>query len=308
MISIVVPTRDRARTLKVVARSYFEQALVDEIIFVSDAGSDNTQDVVSEIGRGFPHVSLKFVRNSQRKGASLSRNIGANLALNKYILFVDDDEYLEDNYAAICMEKLLKLNAGAVSGRRVYMIGDETPELALKRFGTGLRSAPRFRPLICEYVNGAQFQGDVEQPITNAIILTTRELLAQYPYDGFYARGNGYREETDYQMNLFVNNHTIVVTNDVHSFHLPLSSVVSGGQRTSKLRKIYWSIYYTNYFFGKYFQRYAARIGLKFPKWVAMLAFSIFAIYRELVRPPLYNTLINLQRAYRARLSPTPAG
>jgi GT2 family glycosyltransferase len=222
-----------------------------------------------------------------RLGASQSRNVGVAACTNDFVLFCDDDEYLEAGYARILLEKLQALKAGAVSGRRIYMEPGESGPQALERFGSGMRRAKPFRPLICEYVNAAKFSGDVAIPITNAIILTKKSLLQQFPFDGHYARGNGYREETDFQMNLFVNGFNIYVTNACHSFHLPLSQVRTGGQRARPLMRIYWSIYYTNYFFGKYYTRYAGRLGLKFPRWLALAAFSLFAAYRETLRPAL---------------------
>ncbi len=82
-------------------------------------------------------------------------------------------------------------------------------------------------------------------------------------------------------MNLFVNGFDIRVTNDCHSFHLPLSEVRTGGQRTDRLRRLYWSIYYTRYFFEKYYEQYARRLNLRWPRWCALIAFSIFAVYRR---------------------------
>jgi glycosyltransferase involved in cell wall biosynthesis len=257
VISVVVPTRNRAHTLRLVAHSYFTQELVNQVVFVSDAGDDDTESVVSAIAAAHPGVQLLFLRNDQRRGASQSRNVGVMACSNDYVLFCDDDEYLEAGYARTCLSKLVRLNAGAVSGRRVYMQAGETQNDALRRFGSGLRDSVPFHPVLCEYVNGARFDGDRRQPITNAIILTRRRHLLQFPFDGEYARGNGYREETDYQMNLFVHGHDIWVTNDCHSLHLPLSQVRTGGQRTQTWRRIYWSIHYTRYFFGKYYAAYA---------------------------------------------------
>lgn len=288
MITIVVPTRNRAFTLRRVAPSYFEQDLVDEVIFVSDAGEDDTPEAIAEIGQRYPDVRSEVIRNPNRLGASESRNVGAARAKNDYVLFCDDDEYMEPGYARICHEKLTRLEAGAVSGRRVYMQPGETPEEAVKRFGTGLRNTKPFQYLICEMVNGAKFEGDLSVPFTNAVILTRKELLTRYPFDGYYARGNGYREETDYQMNLFVHGYPIYITNDVHSIHLPMAEVRTGGQRTQASKKIYWSIFYTRYFFGKYYDEYAKRVGLPYPRWMAVSAFAIFAVYRETLRPPLY--------------------
>jgi glycosyltransferase involved in cell wall biosynthesis len=289
MITMVVPTRNRAHTLRLVMPSYYEQDLVSEIVFVSDAGSDDSETIIRQCGNRYPHVVTHFVRNTERYGASYSRNVGVERAGNDFILFCDDDEYLEMGYASTCLKKLLASNAGAVSGRRVYLREGETQEQALHRFGLGIRPGRPFRALICEYVNAARFDGDIHLPVTNAIILTPKHLLQQLPYDHFYARGNGYREESDYQMNLFVHGYDIIVTNDCHSIHLPMSQVRGGGQRTRPWERIYWSIYYTRYFFGKYYAKYARRVGMIWPEWVALGVFALFAVYRETLRPPLYK-------------------
>ena len=305
MISIVIPTRNRAHTLRLVAHSYFAQELVDEVIFVSDAGDDDSEAVLTAIAHAHPGVRMHFLRNVRRLGAAQSRNVGVHACSNHYVLFCDDDEYLEPGYARTCLAKLERLQAAAVSGRRVYMQPGETPGGALRRFGNGLRDGAPFHPVLCEYVNGARFAGDRWQPITNAIILTHRELLLRYPFDGAYAQGNGYREETDYQMNLFVHGHDIWVTNDCHSLHLPLSEVRTGGQRTQAWRRIYWSIHYTNHLFRKYYEAYASRLHLHTPRAMALAAFAAFAVYRELLRPPLYALAMAWLRRRARRLPGT---
>jgi glycosyltransferase involved in cell wall biosynthesis len=302
VITLIVPTRNRAHTLRLVAPSYFAQDDVEELIFVIDAGDDDTPAVLAEIARRYPRKTLRILRNEIRLGASQSRNVGVAASTNDVILFCDDDEYLETGYARILLEKLQASGLGAVSGRRVYMLAGETESQALRRFGVGMRNAKPFRALICEYVNGARFSGDLAIPITNAIILTKKNLLLEFPFDDHYARGNGYREETDYQMNLFVNGFDIRVTNDCHSFHLPLSQVRTGGQRTNPFKRLYWSVHYTRYFFGKYYARYARRLGLRSPRWFALVAFSIFAAYRETLRPLLHAVAMPVL-SRRARLS-----
>jgi glycosyltransferase involved in cell wall biosynthesis len=288
LITLIVPTRNRAHTLRLVAPSYFAQDGVSELIFVSDAGDDDTPAVIAEIARQFPDKVSRMLRNETRLGASQSRNVGVAASTNELIMFCDDDEYLEAGYARILLQKLQNQNTGAVSGRRIYLAPDESKANALQRFGSGLRASKAFRPLICEYVNGAKFTGDIVLPFTNAIILTRKRLLQEFPFDSYYARGNGYREETDFQMNLFVHGYEIRVTNECHSFHLPLSQVRTGGQRTAPLKRLYWSIFYTRYFFDKYFDRYARRMKLKSPRWVALSAFALFAVYRETLRPSLH--------------------
>jgi glycosyltransferase involved in cell wall biosynthesis len=277
-----------------VAPSYFAQDGVDELIFVSDAGDDDTPAVIAEFARQFPQKRLRMIRNETRLGASQSRNVGVAASTNELILFCDDDEYLEAGYARILREKLQALDAGAISGRRIYMQPGESMPEALLRFGHGMRVTKPFRPLICEGVNGARFSSDIAIPITNAIILTRKSLLLRFPFDSYYSQGNGFREETDFQMNLFVNGFDIRVTNDCHSFHLPISQVRTGGQRTSLLKRLYWSIYYTHYFYGKYYERYAQRLGLRSPRWFAFIVFSLHAAFRETLRPTLHAVAMRI--------------
>ncbi len=289
MISVVVPTRNRVHTLREVAESYFQQEQVDEIIFVVDDSEDGTPAFLHELGSRYPRVILQVVFNSQRCGAAACRNKGVLLARNDYILFVDDDEYLEDGYAKTCLAKLQQTGAGAVSGRRVYMLDRESKDQALRRFGCGSRPVAPFNSLVCEYVNGAKYTADIEMPLTNAIILTRKSLLLNYPFDEHYARGNGYREESDYQMNLYVNGYKIIVTNEVHSLHLPLAQVRTGGQRSSMFGRIYWSIHFTNYFYDKYYPAYSKLRGLRASKQRAKLVFGFYSVYKESLRPILYR-------------------
>jgi glycosyltransferase involved in cell wall biosynthesis len=300
LITLIIPTRNRAHTLRLVAPSYFAQEGVSELIFVSDAGDDDTPEVIAEIARQFPDKGSRMLRNETRLGASQSRNVGVDASANEFILFCDDDEYLEAGYARILLQKLQALNAGAISGRRIYLAPGESKQSALQRFGFGIGTSKTFRPLICEYVNGAKFTGDIAIPVTNAIILTKKSLLRQFPFDSYYARGNGYREETDFQMNLFVHGFDIYVTNDCHSFHLPLSEVRTGGQRTHQFKRLYWTIFYTHYFFGRYYQRYAQRMRLRSPRWFALLVFTIFAVYRETLRPILHAIAMRVLARRRA--------
>ncbi len=306
MITLIVPTRNRAHTLRLVAPSFFAQDGVSELIFVSDAGDDDTPAVIAEIARQFPDRVSRVLRNEARQGASQSRNVGIAASTNEFILFCDDDEYLEAGYAQILLQKLQALNAGAVSGRRIYLTPGESKASALQRFGSGISNSKPFRPLVCEYVNGAKFTGDIAIPVTNAIILTTKGLLQEFPFDNYYARGNGYREESDFQMNLFVHGFDIYVTNDCHSFHLPLSQVRTGGQRTRPLKRLYWSIFYTHYFFGKYYARYAQRTGLRYPRWVALLVFTTFSVYRETLRPVLHAIAMHVLARRRASAESHP--
>lgn len=285
MITIVVPTRNRSYTLKRVAPSYFQQELVNEIVFVSDCGTDETPEVVAEIARTYPSTRMILLRNDRQSGAAFSRNVGFRAATNPYILYCDDDEYLEPGYAKVCLEKLQATGAGAVSGRRVVKLPDEAPADAVRRFGDGLRDEPPFNAYVCEFNPEARFAGDRALPLTSSVILTPKALLETYGFDTHYSRGSGFREESDYQMNLYANGLDIIVTNAVHSIHLHRTECQIGGARRNRFSRFYWAVYYTNYFYRKYYERYAKRVGLKMSRRAAMVLFTGYQVYFLFVRP-----------------------
>ena len=299
MISLVVPTRNRAYTLRRVLPSYFEQRGLGEIVLIDDAGSDDVADVFAQIGSAYPHVARKYIRNAVRGGASRGRQYGAALARHPFVLFCDDDEYLEPGYAVECLRLLIEHDAGAVSGRRVYMMAGESRAQALARFGNGLRRTAPFDYRLCELVNGARFDGVLSLPLTNSNILTRKDLVERFGFDPHYSTGNGYREESDFQMNLFVHGLPVLVSNAVHSFHLPMSEVRTGGQRIKRMRKFLWSVHYNGYFLDKYYAAYRQSIGLWQPLWLAKLRSTVYFAWRNFLRPPLYGAAMRARHGLR---------
>jgi len=289
MITMIIPTRNRAYTLRRVLPTYLSQEKVSELILVDDDGTDDTAEVLASFAKSFPRVKCRYLRNDGRRGASYGRQRGANEASNEFLLFCDDDEFLEPGYAAQCLALLDDPRVGAVSGRRVYMRDGEQPEQAVRRFGNGSRRRGYFDYLLMQIVNGAHFTGVIEVPFTIANILTRRDLVLKYPFDTKYAEGNGYREETDYQMNIYVNGYKILVTNDVHSIHLPYSEVRTGGQRIDKWKKFRWSIYYNNYFMDKYFKSYSKRAKVWYPASGVKYLSVLYLYWKGFMRPAVYN-------------------
>lgn len=277
-ISLIVPTRNRAYSIRLVARSWYEQELLSEVIFVDDAGSDDTAQAIADIASHYPNVRTIVLRNPECLGASASRNRGAADATNDFILFCDDDEYLEAGYARVCLEKLISYDAGAVSGRRVYMRDGETPDEALRRFGSGPLNLPAWQSLTCIVRANATIIGDAELPLVTANIVTRSALVRRFGFDPSYRRGNGFREESDFQMNLFVNGYRNYMTSACHSFHLSVAQAGTGGQRVNSWRHAYWAIVYNEYFYRKYWKQYARRMHIRVPRIAALTIFAVYIV------------------------------
>lgn len=94
VVSVVLPTHNRASVLGRAMRSVLAQTLRDiELIVVDDGSRDNTSDVVAS----FDDDRVVFIRREHCAGAAAARNIGINAARAEWIAFQDsDDEWLLD--------------------------------------------------------------------------------------------------------------------------------------------------------------------------------------------------------------------
>ena len=93
LVSVILPTYNRARTLKRAVDSVLHQGYSNfELIIVDDASTDDTEALVAT----FTDPRISYVRLPKNGGASRARNEGLRRARGDYIAFQDsDDEWLD---------------------------------------------------------------------------------------------------------------------------------------------------------------------------------------------------------------------
>ncbi len=114
VVSIVLPTYNRAHLLPRAVESILNQTYKDfELLIVDDASTDNTDTIVKNIN----DPRIKYIKCIENKGANAARNIGIKAAKGKYIAFQDsDDEWYLDK-----LEKQVKtMQKASVSVGIVY--------------------------------------------------------------------------------------------------------------------------------------------------------------------------------------------
>jgi len=94
LISVVIPTYNRAHTIERAIRSVLGQTYAPlEIVVVDDCSTDDTEAVVRAIGA----KNLIYVRNDRNLKGGASRNRGVRLANGELIAFLDsDDEWMPE--------------------------------------------------------------------------------------------------------------------------------------------------------------------------------------------------------------------
>jgi len=92
LVSVVIPTYNRALLLSRAIKSVLNQTYLNfEIIVVDDCSTDSTESVV----KGFHDDRIRYIRHEKNQGASTARNNGIMASKGEYIAFQDsDDEWL----------------------------------------------------------------------------------------------------------------------------------------------------------------------------------------------------------------------
>ena len=105
MISIIIPTFNRATFIERAVKSVINQSYQDfEIIIIDDCSQDNTDFVIEKLKTKYSQYKIKYFKNNQNKGAQYTRNRGIKNAKGEWIAFLDsDDEFLPER-----IEKALK--------------------------------------------------------------------------------------------------------------------------------------------------------------------------------------------------------
>ncbi len=90
LVSVIIPTYNRAWTLKKAIDSVLKQNYKNfELIVVDDGSTDDTEALVSEYAK-----SIKFVQQPNL-GVSAARNKGLSISSGALITFLDSDDYWE---------------------------------------------------------------------------------------------------------------------------------------------------------------------------------------------------------------------
>ncbi len=89
LVSVIIPTRNRASLLSVAVRSALDQTLRElEVLVVDDASEDRTAEVVA----GISDPRLRSLRQPTRSGGAAARNAGIRASRGQYVAFLDDDD------------------------------------------------------------------------------------------------------------------------------------------------------------------------------------------------------------------------
>lgn len=147
-ISIVVAVYNGEKYLNKCLNGIQEQLFKNfEVVFVDDASTDNSGKIIAEFQKENSSLEINYIRLEKNKGITNAKNTGVLNAKGIYILFHDQDDWMEKDCLKILADAAKKTNADKIVGR--YQEVDENekvlrevdyPANFSKWFGTALHA------------------------------------------------------------------------------------------------------------------------------------------------------------------------
>ena len=117
-VSIIIPAYNNCRYTLDCLKSIRENTEGDfKVIVVDDCSTDGTKDILSKI------KNLRLIKNRHNSGFVYSCNRGAKASKGKYILFLNNDTLVTENWLPPMLDLIKREDVGAVGSRLVYPDG-----------------------------------------------------------------------------------------------------------------------------------------------------------------------------------------
>ncbi len=276
-VSIIIPSYDRPNTLRQVIDSYLCQEGVEELIVIDDGSPKDYSETNQYIKNRLrdTHITYNYHKNDRNMGAGYCRNLGISLANGNYILWGEDDAFLSEGYLRTLIAKISDkaIMCGCIYYGIVPWMQDNILQNLIKDQQNS--DKPVFDMKLFEGYYRKVVNKDIEVPFAHALILVPKDAYAGIKYFEHY-RINGYREESDAQVQMVKNGFRIIFTSDTECYHFPSSETESGGQHKSGLiKQELYKIINTAIFYDRHYNFLKVKYNLKSTKFKMKLDFAI---------------------------------
>ena len=110
--TIIVPTHNSENYISRCIKSIQEQTFIDyELILVDDGSTDKTEEVCKLF---FDDSRIKYIKHKKNKGVVAARDAGLIEATGKYIVWVDSDDYIDNDRLYTLYQAITKDNVDIV--------------------------------------------------------------------------------------------------------------------------------------------------------------------------------------------------
>ncbi|MCH4168067.1 MAG: glycosyltransferase [Streptococcaceae bacterium] len=131
-VSVIVTCYNHEQYIEQCLKSIFSQTYSNiDLLVINDGSTDNSDEIIKQVLKESPFENTEYV-SQENSGICVTRNLGIDYVINgsaKYLLFVDSDNYLDDDYIQSLFETAEKENGDIIYGD---LINAETGEVVSK--------------------------------------------------------------------------------------------------------------------------------------------------------------------------------
>lgn len=122
LISVIIPVYNVEKHIKQALDSVINQTYKNlEIIIVDDGSKDSSGNICDEYARNDSRIK---VIHKENEGLSAARNEGLDIATGKYVMFIDSDDYFENNSCELLYNEIKERDADYVAGNYTHITYD----------------------------------------------------------------------------------------------------------------------------------------------------------------------------------------
>lgn len=284
-VSIIIPSYNRPDDLDVVLPYYFAQDDIKEIIIIDDGSAVSYQYLVKKYSAN-ENVDFIYYKNSNNMGAAAGRNIGLSLASGKYILWGEDDAFPSKNYVSVLKSKIdeRKVIFGSIYYGIYPVMSKEEKENNIAK--QQCADKPLFDYELMEGYYRIKTNGDVEVPWGHALLMVEKSAYSNVNYYEGY-KINGYREETDAQVQILKAGYSIIYTSDTCCYHFPARNKKGGQHSSNMIRFELYKIINNNLFLDRNYDFIRQKFGLSKPLLFVKIIFirnEIHILTKKVIR------------------------
>lgn len=220
LVSVIVPYfnmgRYIIRTLESILSSTYSNV---EIIIVDDCSNDeHSKIVLDKIENSEKFDRLKILRSPANIGLPAVRNFGIKSAKGKYILTLDSDDLIREDFIELAVKSLEKNPDFTFVVPQTAFISDDSSPASLNVIDYAM------------FVGSAFCGGTFVNRFSTATSLGRREVYEEFPYD---ENMNSY-EDWDFYSRANLAGKRFVVTSDIYFYYRRRQDSMIAGNNTEK--------------------------------------------------------------------------
>jgi glycosyltransferase involved in cell wall biosynthesis len=282
MLTILIPTYNRCKSLEKVLHTYCQQKYLKEIIIVDDGSTDNTRAML-DLSRESSTIPIRVIHNTFRRGQQFCRHLALSNAVTEWVLFGEDDVWLEPDYCEILLREAKELNADIIAGRLV------TAAVGSIFSHDDLVDIRQNSPMeICDMVNlegnfDAYPSQVVKVPFLHTISLIKKDVFNHIGFDEWY-KGGAQREETDFYIQANSSGYKVYFSPSTLCFHLRGPHSALGGQRINRILVEYYFVINTWHMISKHWKYLKSECHFKGSPLIWMVGYFMRREYLQFKR------------------------